>query len=97
MLLDSERLPVEAGQEGLLYIGGPSVFSGYWGRPNESAAAFLDRGRRLLRKAHVTADFGHLPKTRRWRPFRISMLQTPDLGILPKSIPKRTNAFLQAG
>jgi acyl-CoA synthetase (AMP-forming)/AMP-acid ligase II len=44
MLLDSERQPVEAGQEGLLYIGGPSVFSGYWGRPNESAAAFLDRG-----------------------------------------------------
>jgi amino acid adenylation domain-containing protein len=44
MLLDSEGQSVDAGQEGLLYISGPSVFSGYWGRPNESAAAFLDRG-----------------------------------------------------
>jgi acyl-CoA synthetase (AMP-forming)/AMP-acid ligase II len=34
---------VNTGDEGLLYISGPSVFSGYWNRPVENAAAFLDR------------------------------------------------------
>lgn len=29
--------------EGLLYIAGPSVFRGYWGRAKESAAVFMDR------------------------------------------------------
>lgn len=43
MVLDPEGQPVEAGAEGLLYIAGPSVFPGYWGRPNETAAAFLER------------------------------------------------------
>jgi len=27
----------------LLYISGPSVFGGYWNRPKENAAAFLER------------------------------------------------------
>ncbi len=35
---------VPRGEEGLLYIAGPSVFSGYWGRPAETAAAFIERG-----------------------------------------------------
>ena len=43
LVLDSDNLPVEAGAEGLLYIAGPSVFSGYWGRPQESAAVFIER------------------------------------------------------
>ena len=34
---------VGEGGEGLLYISGPSVFSGYWNRPEETAAAFLER------------------------------------------------------
>lgn len=34
---------VPSGPEGLLYISGPSVFAGYWGRPQETAAAFMER------------------------------------------------------
>jgi amino acid adenylation domain-containing protein len=43
LLLDQEGLPAKAGEEGLLYIAGPSVFLGYWGRSAESAAVFLER------------------------------------------------------
>ncbi len=43
LVLDSEGQVVNAGEEGLLYIAGPSVFSGYWGREKESGAVFLDR------------------------------------------------------
>lgn len=42
LVLDGDE-EVKAGSEGLLYISGPSVFSGYWGRPEESAAAFVER------------------------------------------------------
>jgi acyl-CoA synthetase (AMP-forming)/AMP-acid ligase II len=34
---------VGQGEEGLLYISGPSLFSGYWNRPLENAAAFIVR------------------------------------------------------
>ena len=43
LVLDEERREVVEGDEGLLYISGPSVFTGYWNRPAETAAAFLDR------------------------------------------------------
>ena len=43
LVVDSDGNPVTAGEEGLLFISGPSVFSGYWNRPAESAAAFLER------------------------------------------------------
>ncbi len=43
LLLDSDQRPVGHGEEGLLYMSGPSVFQGYWNRPKENAAAFLDR------------------------------------------------------
>jgi amino acid adenylation domain-containing protein len=43
MVLDEFGREVLEGQEGLLYIAGPSVFAGYWNRPAETAAAFLDR------------------------------------------------------
>jgi len=42
VLLDENGRPVDAGSEGLLHIGGPSVFAGYWNRPDETAAAMLD-------------------------------------------------------
>jgi amino acid adenylation domain-containing protein len=42
MALDAGGLPIEAGEEGLLYISGPGVFTGYWGRPEESADAFME-------------------------------------------------------
>jgi acyl-coenzyme A synthetase/AMP-(fatty) acid ligase len=43
LVLDDEGHEVAAGAEGLLYIRGASVFRGYWNRPAENAAAFLDR------------------------------------------------------
>ena len=43
LVLDEEGREVAPGEEGLLYIGGPSVFSGYWNRPAENASVFLDR------------------------------------------------------
>jgi amino acid adenylation domain-containing protein len=42
LVLDGQHRPVAAGDEGLLYISGPSVFRGYWNRPEESARAFTD-------------------------------------------------------
>lgn len=44
LVLDQEGRPVEAGASGLLYISGPSVFAGYWGAPEETAARFIERG-----------------------------------------------------
>ena len=43
LMLDSDDQPVNQGEEGLLYIAGPSVFSGYWARPTETAAVFIER------------------------------------------------------
>jgi amino acid adenylation domain-containing protein len=43
LVLDGDGREAAAGEEGLLYISGPSVFQGYWNRPTENAAAFLDR------------------------------------------------------
>lgn len=43
LVLNSEKVAAQPGEEGLLYISGPSVFQGYWNRPAENAAAFLER------------------------------------------------------
>jgi len=43
LVLDDQGQEVSRGEEGLLYISGPSVFGGYWNRPIENSAAFLDR------------------------------------------------------
>lgn len=43
LVLDPDKQPVSQGEEGLLYISGPSVFSGYWARPSETAAVFIER------------------------------------------------------
>jgi amino acid adenylation domain-containing protein len=43
LVVNSDGTPALAGEEGLLYISGPSVFSGYWNRPSESLATFLER------------------------------------------------------
>lgn len=43
LVLDENGDPVPEGGEGLLYVSGPSVFSGYWNRPVENAAAFVER------------------------------------------------------
>lgn len=47
LVLDGDGRQVPPGDEGLLYISGPSVFQGYWNRPELNTRAFLHRdGRR---------------------------------------------------
>lgn len=41
-LLDDEGRGVAAGSPGELHVRGPSLFTEYWGRPEETAAAFHD-------------------------------------------------------
>lgn len=43
MVLDNDQAEVPSGKEGLLYISGSSVFSGYWNRPAETANASVVR------------------------------------------------------
>jgi len=43
VLDDVDGAEVPKGEEGLLFMAGPSVFSGYWNRPAENAAAFIER------------------------------------------------------
>jgi len=43
IVLSEDGCEAGAGEEGLLFISGPSVFSGYWNRPSENAAAFIER------------------------------------------------------
>jgi amino acid adenylation domain-containing protein len=43
LVLDDELKAVAPGDEGLLYISGDSVFRGYWNRPKENGACFLER------------------------------------------------------
>ncbi len=43
VVLDGDGVEVPAGEEGLLYVSGPSVFEGYWNRPAENAKAFVVR------------------------------------------------------
>jgi acyl-coenzyme A synthetase/AMP-(fatty) acid ligase len=43
IVLDAELNDVGTDGEGLLYISGPSVFQGYWNRPVENGAAFVQR------------------------------------------------------
>jgi amino acid adenylation domain-containing protein len=56
LVLDDDR-EVRRGDEGLLYIAGPSVFEGYWNRPEQNAAAFIDRdGRRWYNTGDVVRE-----------------------------------------
>ena len=43
LVLDESGREVASGGTGELHISGPSVFPGYWRRPEETAAAFLER------------------------------------------------------
>jgi len=58
LVLDAEGGEVTGQSEGLLYIAGPSVFVGYWNRPELNAKAFLERGGRRWYNTGdvVTAD-----------------------------------------
>lgn len=56
LVLDDGR-EVAPGEEGLLYMSGPSIFQGYWNRPVENAAAFLERdGIRWYNTGDVVRD-----------------------------------------
>jgi amino acid adenylation domain-containing protein len=46
LVLDEGGNEVETGDEGLLYISGPSVFQGYWNRDDVNRTLFLHRGGR---------------------------------------------------
>ena len=41
-IVTAELADVEPGEIGELLVRGPNVFSGYWGRPDATAAAFVD-------------------------------------------------------
>jgi amino acid adenylation domain-containing protein len=59
LVLDNDGREVSEGEEGLLYISGPSVFQGYWNRDTENAGAFVERhGARWYNTGDVV----------RWRP-----------------------------
>jgi acyl-coenzyme A synthetase/AMP-(fatty) acid ligase len=42
-VLDADGRVAAPGDEGVLYMSGPGVFQGYWNRPAENAAAFIER------------------------------------------------------
>ena len=59
VLDEPDGRPVAAGEEGLLYISGPSVFQGYWNRPQENARAFIERdGMRWYNTGDVVREEG---------------------------------------
>jgi amino acid adenylation domain-containing protein len=59
LVLDEDGVEVAQGDEGLLYISGPSVFQGYWNRAEMNATLFLDRhGKRWYNTGDVV----------KWRP-----------------------------
>ena len=57
LVLDEENREVPRGDEGLLYIAGPSVFLGYWNRPEQNARVFLQRdGRQWYNTGDVVRE-----------------------------------------
>jgi amino acid adenylation domain-containing protein len=54
---DAKLNLVRRGQEGLLWIAGPSLFQGYWNRPEVNATLFVeDHGRRWYNTGDVVRD-----------------------------------------
>jgi amino acid adenylation domain-containing protein len=59
LVLDGDGEEVTAGEEGLLYIAGASVFPGYWNRPEQNARVFIERrGRRWYNTGDVVRQDG---------------------------------------
>ena len=57
LVLDEQQVEQPRGSEGLLWISGPSVFRGYWGRPELDAKVFLVRhGRRWYNTGDVVRE-----------------------------------------
>jgi acyl-CoA synthetase (AMP-forming)/AMP-acid ligase II len=55
-VVDDAKLPVPKGEEGLLYISGPSVFKGYWGQTGENPAFFERDGQRWYNTGDVVKE-----------------------------------------
>jgi acyl-coenzyme A synthetase/AMP-(fatty) acid ligase len=54
LVLDGDGRKVAPGDEGLLFISGPSAFQGYWNRPDVNSTLFLERdGRRWYNTGDV--------------------------------------------
>src|SRR5262249_12525733 len=57
LVLDEDLVLQPRGGEGLLWISGPSVFQGYWNRPELNAKAFLERdGKRWYNTGDVVRE-----------------------------------------
>jgi amino acid adenylation domain-containing protein len=57
LVLDADGREVARGEEGLLYIAGPSVFRAYWGRPDLTAERFVERdGKRFYNTGDVVRE-----------------------------------------
>jgi len=58
LALDVEGRPVEEpGREGVLHVGGPGVTPGYFGRPEETAAAFVPDPSTPAERLYSTGDW----------------------------------------
>jgi malonyl-CoA/methylmalonyl-CoA synthetase len=55
-VVDARGVEAPAGTEGEVEVRGPNVFSGYWGRPDATAAAFVDGWFRTGDLAERSAD-----------------------------------------
>jgi acyl-coenzyme A synthetase/AMP-(fatty) acid ligase len=54
LVLDADGHEVAPGEEGLLHVAGRSLFAGYWNRPEQNGALFLNRhGRRWYNTGDV--------------------------------------------
>ena len=59
LVLAENGQPARPGEEGLLYIAGPSVFPGYWNREEESRGPFIVRdGKRWYNTGDVVVERG---------------------------------------
>lgn len=57
LVVDADGAEVPPGGEGLLFISGPSVFQGYWNRPDLNARVFMDRhGQRWYNTGDVVRE-----------------------------------------
>ncbi len=59
-ILDDDRNPVPIGSPGELAVKGPQVMSGYWNRPEETAACLTDDGWLLTGDVAVMTEDGFL-------------------------------------
>jgi amino acid adenylation domain-containing protein len=53
LVLDGDGREVAEGEQGLLHVAGPSVFSGYWNRPEETSSFLTREGERWYNTGDV--------------------------------------------